>query len=232
MHAAQDIAQNAETVTSSDQGQWLLGVNISAITGIVQVNLPFFNRHNPIKGAKEARESILKLLTGKNNDICPLSFRSEKKMGSDEDDPYYKAAPGWTTLSGGTYPKHACTPTQICEWLTDVVDCVPFITSCHFAFLESDGRTVPCNLQDIRARNIPCATVPRLHAKPSPAAAAAQATINSLRSELVTKGKQMESLQRQVNEMKAMLQGANFATTPSQSSVMNDDRSNKRMRVD
>ena len=26
-----------------------------------------FNRHNPIRGAKEARESILKLLAGKNN---------------------------------------------------------------------------------------------------------------------------------------------------------------------
>ena len=32
MHAAQDMAQDAETVTSSDQGQWLMGVNISAIT--------------------------------------------------------------------------------------------------------------------------------------------------------------------------------------------------------
>ena len=231
VHAAQDTAQEEVSVTSG-QGDWLLTVNISTITGIVQVNLPFFARHNPIKGAKEARDSMLKLLAGKNRDINPLFFRSEKKMGTDEDDPYYKAAPGWTTLAGGTYPKHACTPTQICEWLADVVVCVPFIKRIQFSFLESDGRTVLCNLDDIRARNIPCPPVPRLHGKQSPSAAAAQATITALRSELDTKGKQMEALQRQVNEMKNMLQNANFPTTPSQSTAMDDERSNKRMRVD
>ena len=65
--------------------------------------------------------------------------------------PYYKAAPGWTTLTGGTYPKHAYTPTQICEWLADVAVCVPFIKRVQYAFLESDGRTVLGNLDDIRA---------------------------------------------------------------------------------
>ena len=98
VHAAQDTVQDAGSVTSG-QGEWLLSVNISVVTGIVQVNLPFFNRHNPIinpiKGAKEARDSMLKMLGGKNRDICPLFFRSEKKMGSDEDDPYYKQGRPW-----------------------------------------------------------------------------------------------------------------------------------------
>ena len=235
VHAAQDTVQDAGSVTSG-QGEWLLSVSINVVTGIVQVNLPFFNRHNPIKGAKEARDSMLKLLGGKNRDICPLFFRSEKKMGSDEDDPYYKAAPGWTTLSGGTYPKHACTPAQICEWLADIVVCVPFIKRVQYAFLERDGRTVLCNLDDIRTRNIDCAPVPRLHAKQSPAAAAAQATIDSLRNELNVRGTQISSLERQVNELKAMLQNVTVPTTPSQSSAMDapmdDEPSRKRSRID
>ena len=60
--------------------------------------------------AKAARESLIKLISGMNTDVSPLNFRSEYKLNSDQKDPYYKAAPGWTTLTGGSNPTHACTP--------------------------------------------------------------------------------------------------------------------------
>ena len=83
----------------------------------MQVVLPFWDRKNPIQGSKAARESLIKLISGMNTDVSPLNFRSEYKLNSDQKDPYYKAAPGWTTLTGGSNPTHACTPTQACEWL-------------------------------------------------------------------------------------------------------------------
>ena len=40
---------------------------------------------------------MLKLLSGMNNDICPLNFRDEYKRDSNEIDPYYPFASTWTT---------------------------------------------------------------------------------------------------------------------------------------
>ena len=105
-------------------GIWLIKVVINIRTAITQVGLPYFNRTNPQQGSKQARDSILKLLSGMNGDVQPLNFRSELKLSGDKD-PYYAAAPAWSTLSGGNNPTHTSTPAQICEWLLDAIKCVP-----------------------------------------------------------------------------------------------------------
>ena len=138
----------------------MLNLLINMRTCIVQINLPYFNRDNPTQGSKAARESLLKLITGMNNDLQPLNFRSPTKLNG-EKDPYYAAAPGWTTLTGGNRPTHACTPASICKWLIEAAACVPFIKS--VAIFTIEGTTqAPVTLEQVVGLNIIMRPVPFL----------------------------------------------------------------------
>ena len=189
---------------------WLLNVFINVTTGIVQVVLPFWDRKNPLQGSKAARESIIKLISDMNNDVSPLSYRSEYKLNSDQKDPYYKAAPGWTTLTGGSNPTHACTPTQACEWLATAVDCVPFVSGLKFTIIENDGSQTVVDLDDIRKRNIPLTAVPRLtnnsspNSNPNNATSAATGEANQLREQLTIQSGHVKALEEQVAALKAL----------------------------
>ena len=87
-------------------------MHVNPSTSIVQAILPFYSANNPQQGTKQARDSILKLIFGMNDDVSPLHFRSAKKLDGTPD-LYYKAAPGWTTLIGGTRPSVSCSPYKI-----------------------------------------------------------------------------------------------------------------------
>ena len=56
---------------------WLIKIVINVRTAITQVGLPYYSRTNPQQGSKQARESILKLLCGMNNDVQALNYRSD-----------------------------------------------------------------------------------------------------------------------------------------------------------
>ena len=49
------------------------------------------------------------MMTGMNNDVPPLNFRSANKLDGTPD-PYNKTAPGWTNLTGGNRPVLSCSP--------------------------------------------------------------------------------------------------------------------------
>ena len=121
-----DTANHAgsSSSTATAAAIWLIKIVINVRTAITQVGLPYYNRTNPQQGSKQARESILKLLCGMNNDVPALNYRSDIKLDGNKDQ-YYAAAPAWSTLSGGNNPTHTCTPAQICEWVLDAVTCVP-----------------------------------------------------------------------------------------------------------
>ena len=59
---------NGATTTNDLMAVWTVTVFINTTTTITQVVLPFFQRDNPKQGAKQARDSILKLMTGMNED--------------------------------------------------------------------------------------------------------------------------------------------------------------------
>ena len=139
---------------------WGIKVVVNLRTAITQVGLPYYNRKDPQQGSKQARDSILKLLTGMNNDVQPLNFRSELKQNGDKD-PYFPAAPAWSTLSGGNNPTHLCTPAQLCGWLLEAIECVPSVKGVEIYMLEGVTQTLT-TLPDLCAREIVMAPVPFL----------------------------------------------------------------------
>ena len=100
MCPCQNDATNHAGSSSSTAGAaacWVIKLIINLRTAITQAGLPYYNRKDPQQGSKQARDSILKLLTGMNYDVQPLNFRSELKLNGDKD-PYYPEAPAWSTL--------------------------------------------------------------------------------------------------------------------------------------
>ena len=108
-------------------GTFILNVVVNESTSVTCVKLPSYDEANPMKGTKAARESILKLLTGKCDDICPLNFRSETERDRVTPDPYFACAPHWSTLSYGRSPHITRKPADIARLITEVSECVPFV---------------------------------------------------------------------------------------------------------
>lgn len=157
--------------TSSRQSpvanSWAMRIVASAPTSIVQVTLPFWDRNNPVSGAKEARDSMRKLLRGMNNDVDPLHFRGKYDKDTDKIDPYFPYAPGWTTLSGGKVPYVTCSPANIVKWVMDAVQCVPLINNeVEITVIETDNTKTRVTCEELIARDIKIQTVPRLFVKP------------------------------------------------------------------
>ena len=100
-----NVAPAAWDVTTPEPAQsiaqFIVDVTVNSATSITCVTLPFFDPASPVKGAKAARESFIKMLSGKCDDFNPLSFRSETERDRVTPDPYFKFAPHWSTLSGG-----------------------------------------------------------------------------------------------------------------------------------
>ena len=163
MCPCQNDATNHAGSSSSTAGAaacWVIKLIINLRTAITQAGLPYYNRKDPQQGSKQARDSILKLLTGMNDDVQPLNFRSELKQNGDKD-PYYPAAPAWSTLSGGNNPTHLCTPAQLCGWLLEAIKCVPSVKGVEIYMLEGATQTLT-TLPEVCARDIVMVPVPYL----------------------------------------------------------------------
>lgn len=70
-------AASPSTPAQPGIGTFILNVVVNETTSVTCVKLPSYDESNPVKGTKAARESILKLLAGKCDDISPLNFRLE-----------------------------------------------------------------------------------------------------------------------------------------------------------
>lgn len=147
-------------------GEWDLVMDVHEQTSICTVNLPYFSREKPVKGTKAARESCLKLITGMYNDVCPLAFRSKYLADNVTFDPYYKPAPGWSTLSGGKQPFVVTTPAEFVEKMVRVADCVPLIRSTRiFVTSKRTKERTETTVEQVKAMDIKVQSVPNLYKK-------------------------------------------------------------------
>ena len=119
-----NVAPAAWDVTTPEPAQsiaqFIVDVTVNSATSITCVTLPFFDPASPVKGAKAARESFIKMLSGKCDDFNPLSFRSETERDRVTPDPYFKFAPHWSTLSGGRTPYITRKPADIARMCVEV----------------------------------------------------------------------------------------------------------------
>ena len=128
---------------------------------IIQVVLPFFQRDNPKQGAKQARDSILKLMTGMNQDVNPLNFRSEKRLEGTIDI-FYQYAPGWTTLSGGWRPTITKSPYKIATMVINACEAVPFVKDVVIYLIDNDT-SKEIGLEELAVLDIAIKPVPDLN---------------------------------------------------------------------
>ena len=243
-------------------GIWLLKVFINIATGIAQVNMPYYNRNSPMQGAKPARESLRKLLTGMNNDQDPLNFRSEFKYNCNVKDPYYPFSPGWTNLAGGNNPTHTCTPLQLCEWLIDAAKCVPFVRDVEITLIETDNTQSVVTIDMLRNRNLLMPPVPYIpggdsnHPMNAPADITANATANAAAASNTPTGnaatnqanivqsdmqaKHILDLEKELADLKALMEKkakeddteAELINEPQQDTTPVPERPSRRRRVE
>ena len=140
-------------------GLWTLALYVNPSTSIAQALLPFYSATSPLQGTKKARDSILKLITGMHDDVSPLRFRSAKKLDGTPD-MYYKAAPGWTNLTGGSRPVVSCSPYKIASMLIEACKCVPFVKEVTIMLMDVNGTAIMITLEELGARNIVVQPVP------------------------------------------------------------------------
>ena len=152
---------NGATTTNDLQGIWTVKVFINTATTITQVVLPFFQRDNPKQGSKQARDSILKLMIGMNEDVNPLNFRAEKKMDGTIDI-YYQYAPGWTTLSGGWRPTITTGPYKIASMVISACEAVPLVKAVEIHLIENDT-SKEIGLEELAMLDIKVKPVPDLN---------------------------------------------------------------------
>ena len=152
---------NGATTTNDLQGIWIVKLFINTATTITQVVLPFFQRDNPKQGSKQARDSILKLMIGMNDDVNPLNFRSEKKMDGTIDI-FYQYAPGWTTLSGGWRPTITMSPYKIAAMVIDACGAVPLVKDVVIHLIENDT-SKEIGLEELAVLDIAVKPVPDLN---------------------------------------------------------------------
>ena len=152
---------NGATATNDLLAIWTVKLFINTATTITQVVLPFFQRDNPKQGAKQARDSILKLMTGMNQDVNPLNFRSEKRLDGTIDI-YYQYAPGWTTLSGGWRPTITMSPYKIAAMVIDACGAVPLVKDVVIHLIENDT-SKEIGLEELAVLDIAVKPVPDLN---------------------------------------------------------------------
>jgi hypothetical protein len=124
----------------------------------------------------QAQESLLKLVTGMNNDVCPLNFRDETEKDNVTPDPYFGPAPGWTTLSGGRKPFITAKPADIAAKLTRAAACVPMVRSTPLFVVDAQANKRQVTLEELEALNIEVQPVPNLYKRAAAAQAAAGAS--------------------------------------------------------
>ena len=162
-----NVAPAAWDVTTPEPAQsiaqFIVDVTVNSGTSITCVTLPHFDPTSPVKGAKAARESFIKLLSGKCDDFNPLSFRTEIERDRVTPDPYFKFAPHWSTLSGGRTPYITRKPADIARMCVEVAGCVPFIQAVRIYVIGSNGTKQSITLEELNELDLGIKPVPNLY---------------------------------------------------------------------
>lgn len=163
-----------------------------------------------------SQDSLLKLLTGMCNDVCPLNFRSETEKDYVTLDPYFKVAPGWSTLSGGRRPYITAAPVDIVENLQRAASCVPLIASTRVFVVDAQGNKQEVTREELQAMNIEVQTVPNLYRQA--AAAGGTSTANQAPAapaiDLSPLMERQRVVEMQVASMQALLEKIAAAAVP------------------
>lgn len=159
----QDTVCEDEAVRTT-LAQWIVDVIVNPRTSISTVKLPFYSQEHPLQGTKTERDKILKLLTGMFNDYNPLRMRYEKDKEG-EDDPYFKSAPGWSTLSGGRTPWVVAAPYELCVNLIRACGCSEMVKRVDIYVAKADGTKELVSLEKLKELNIVVKPVPNLYKK-------------------------------------------------------------------
>lgn len=112
---------------------------------------------------------MLKLLTGMCDDICPLNFRGPEEKDHVTKDPYYKCAPGWSSVSGGRRPYVTKPPAELAEKIIRAAQCVPLVRQVRMFVI--DGATKrQVTIDELKSMDINVKPVPNLYKKAAAAA--------------------------------------------------------------
>jgi hypothetical protein len=224
-----DVPSPAST---TNIGTFITDVTVNSQTSITTVGLPFYDPEKPAKGTRAAREAMLHLLAEAHGGFNPLTFRSEYERDNVTVDPYYKYAPGWSTLGGGRNPQITQSPYAIAKSVADAIPQVPFIQAMRIFVTGACGTKKTATLEELGALDITIKPVPNLRATlTSPGgsggggeAAAAAALLadrqKALEAELVAERASTMALHQQMRELTKLVEAFGpprvFATVTSE----------------
>jgi len=194
--------------TSAGAGVWDLDVVVNTQTSIACVELPYFSKERPLQGTKPARESLIKLLTGMCNDISPLNFRDETEKDRVTPDPYYKVAPGWSTLSGGRRPYIHLAPADFVVKLKRAASCVPMVRATRVFVVDAQGNKRQVTVDELTAMDIKVQAVPNLYKQASgtSSGAASSSSAGSSSLDVLNIMEKQTALEQQIATMKALME--------------------------
>lgn len=191
-------------------GVWDLDIVVNVQTGVSCVDLPHFSQQRPVQGTKPARKSLLKLLGGMYNDVCPLHWR-EEHADDGTPDPYHSVAPGWSTLSGGRKPYIMTLPMELVEKLTRAANCVPLVRSVRVFVVDAQAVKRRVTIEELRDMNVQLQPVPNLYQRRAVAAASAGSSAQHAAAaqppaELGSVLERQRMLEEQLAAMKALME--------------------------
>lgn len=160
---------------------------------------------------------MLKLLTGMNNDVCPLNFRSETEKDNVTPDPYYAVAPGWATLSGGRKPFIHMSPIEIVGMVKRAGACVPMVGRIPVFVVDAQGDKREVTVDELASMDIKVQVVPNLYKRAAPSAAAAAGS--SSNADVSALMQRQGALEAQVTSMKALMEQVAATTAAAMAAV-------------
>lgn len=157
---------------------------------------------------RSAQDSLLKLLTGMCDDVCPLNWRDVTEKDRVTPDPYHGPAPGWSTLSGGRKPYVQMDPAAFVPKLKRAAECVPMVRSVRVFVVDAQGAKRSVTVEELAAMDIKVQPVPNLYKKAaaSSSGAGSSGAGSSGASEVAHVLQRQSALEEQLKAMKALME--------------------------
>ena len=253
--SASSAAAAASAPPRMPSGVWDQQVVVNKQTTITMVTFPLYDPKAPLSGTKPARvrvrlsricfffvlacrvphsfrvvcvqQAFLQALKDENGGKNPLHLRKELEEDGVTSDPYYKFAPGQTTLgwsktSAGVKPEVVMPPAEIAQKVQRAAAKVPFIRSVQFFLSDKNGKT-RTTLEHIIDLNLPAATVPNLYQNTVPPVVRIQALeqqMNKAETEIKALRGLIATLEAKVNGFSSSF----VASAPSTPSTVGEKR--------
>jgi len=163
------------------------------------------------------------VMTGMNNDVCPVNFRGKFEQDRITADVYYKAAPGWSTLSRGPHPFVMLPPADAADMIERAAGMNPFVRSTTHFVIKKTGVKEQLSLQALKEMAISVKKVPNLHAKRTTPTRAS--TTPDPQTEV--QRKELEVLREEVAVLKSFIADISAASSTTSSQADAQPNANK-----